>query len=149
MNLRSSVHTEREERVVEEMSKIVHVAVGVIVAKINDEEKHYYLTKRLADAHQGNKWEFPGGKVEVDETIAQALHRELKEEIGIDILSCQPLTIIEHDYGDKKVTLHVFLVDNYLGEPNAQEGQGEGWFLLNELKKLDFPAANQAIIAKL
>ncbi len=131
------------------MSKIVHVAVGVVMTKTHDEENYYYLTKRLANAHQGNKWEFPGGKVEVDETIAQALHRELKEEIGIDILSCQPLVIIAHDYGDKKVSLNVFLVDNFIGEPKAQEGQGEGWFLLNELKKLDFPEANQAIISKL
>jgi 8-oxo-dGTP diphosphatase len=131
------------------MSKVVHVAVGVI-AQLNElSEYNYFLTKRLANVHQGNKWEFPGGKVEVDESVAEALYRELKEEISIEVLSCQPLITIEHEYVDKKVCLEVFFVDQYLGEPSPQEGQGQGWFSLSELQALDFPAANQSIIAKL
>jgi len=131
------------------MPKTVHVAVGVIIS-INDQQRtQYYLTKRLADAHQGGKWEFPGGKVEKNESVAQALARELKEEVGIEVLSCFPLTVITHDYVDKKVCLDVFVVDNYVGEPSAQEGQGQGWFSLDDLKMLDFPEANQAIIEKL
>ncbi|MBA6264170.1 MAG: 8-oxo-dGTP diphosphatase MutT [Colwellia sp.] len=126
------------------MQKIVHVAVGVIVR-----EQEYFLTKRLDSAHQGGKWEFPGGKVEKDETVAQALHRELQEEIAIDILSCYPLIEIDHDYGDKKVRLDVYVVDNFQQEPVAQEGQQSGWFTLDELIKLDFPAANAAIVEAL
>lgn len=126
------------------MSKQVHVAVGVIY-----QNEGFFLTKRHETAHQGGKWEFPGGKVESDETVAQALARELNEEVGIDVLACQPLITIEHDYGDKKVCLEVFLVDNFHGEPTAQEGQVEGWFSLDELAELDFPAANVAIVEKL
>jgi 8-oxo-dGTP diphosphatase len=126
------------------MQKIVHVAVGVI-----KREEQYFLTKRLESAHQGGKWEFPGGKVEKNETVAQALHRELKEEIAIDILSCFPLIEISHDYGDKKVFLDVYVVDNFQHEPIAQEGQQSAWFTLSKLTKLDFPAANKAIIEKL
>ena len=126
------------------MQKVVHVAVGVIVR-----EQQYFLTKRLDSAHQGGKWEFPGGKVEKDETVAQALHRELQEEIAIDILSCYPLIAISHDYGDKKVLLDVYVVDNFQQEPIAQEGQKSGWFTLDELVNLDFPKANEAIIEKL
>lgn len=126
------------------MKKIVHVAVGVIIR-----EKQYFLTKRLKSAHQGGKWEFPGGKLEKGETVAQALYRELKEEVAIDILSCQPLLDISHDYGDKKVLLDVYLVDNFQQEPVAQEGQESGWFSLSELEALDFPAANKAIVKKL
>ena len=126
------------------MQKIVHVAVGVIVR-----DQEYFLTKRLDSAHQGGKWEFPGGKVEKDETVAQALHRELQEEIAIDILSCYPLIEIDHDYGDKKVRLDVYVVDNFQQEPVAQEGQQSGWFTLDELIKLDFPAANAAIVEAL
>lgn len=122
----------------------MHVAVGVIVR-----EQEYFLTKRLDSAHQGGKWEFPGGKVEKDETVAQALHRELQEEIAIDILSCYPLIEIDHDYGDKKVRLDVYVVDNFQQEPVAQEGQQSGWFTLDELIKLDFPAANAAIVEAL
>jgi len=126
------------------MQKVVHVAVGVIVR-----EQQYFLTKRLDSAHQGGKWEFPGGKVEKDETVAQALHRELQEEIAIDTLSCYPLIEISHDYGDKKVLLDVYVVDNFQQEPIAQEGQQSGWFSLDELVNLDFPKANAAIIEKL
>ena len=109
----------------------------------------YFLTKRLDSAHQGGKWEFPGGKVEENETVAQALHRELQEEIAIDTLSCYPLIEISHDYGDKKVLLDVYVVDNFQQEPIAQEGQQSGWFSLDELVNLDFPKANAAIIEKL
>ena len=126
------------------MQKVVHVAVGVIVR-----EQQYFLTKRLDSAHQGGKWEFPGGKVEENETVAQALHRELQEEIAIDTLSCYPLIEISHDYGDKKVLLDVYVVDNFQQEPIAQEGQQSGWFSLDELVNLDFPQANAAIIEKL
>jgi 8-oxo-dGTP diphosphatase len=126
------------------MNKTVHVAVGVI---IRDEQ--YFLTKRLKSAHQGGKWEFPGGKVENNETVAQALHRELEEEIAIDVLSCYPLIEISHDYGDKKVLLDVYIVDNFQQEPIAQKGQESGWFTLHELETLDFPKANTAIIEKL
>jgi 8-oxo-dGTP diphosphatase len=131
------------------MPKSVHVAVGVITNTDEFNQTQYFLTKRLDGAHQGGKWEFPGGKVEEGETVAQALARELKEEVNIDILSCQPLMVIEHDYGDKKVCLDVFIVDNYSGEPSAQEGQDQSWFMLGQLKDLDFPKANDAIIAKL
>ena len=131
------------------MSKVVHVAVGVIVKKTASQAYQYFLTKRLATVHQGNKWEFPGGKVEEGESVAVALSRELKEEIAIEVLSCHSLLTIQHDYVDKCVCLDVFLVDNYLGEPSAQEGQGQGWFSLAELQRLDFPEANKAIIEKL
>lgn len=131
------------------MPKPVHVAVGVITSTNEYQQTQYFLTKRLDNVHQGGKWEFPGGKVEKGETIAQALARELKEEVNIEILSCQPLIIIHHDYGDKKVCLEVFVVDNYVGEPTAQEGQQQSWFALKEFKNLDFPKANEAIIAQL
>ncbi|TWX64442.1 8-oxo-dGTP diphosphatase MutT [Colwellia sp. C1TZA3] len=126
------------------MTKIVHVAVGVI-----KQENKFFLTKRLANSHQGGKWEFPGGKVEENETVHQALHRELKEEVAIETLSCTPLMQISHDYGDKKVLLDVFVVDNFTGEAKALEGQQSAWFTLAEFAALSFPAANQAIIEKL
>lgn len=124
--------------------KEVHVAVGVIVS-----DGHIFLTRRHVEAHQGGKWEFPGGKVESGETVAEALHRELKEEVAIDILACMPLIDIHHDYGDKKVRLEVFLVDNFQGEPSAQEGQEQQWIKVDALKTLDFPEANVAIVEKL
>ncbi len=126
------------------MSKQVHVAVGVIL-----KAKQFFLTKRLEHTHQGGKWEFPGGKVEQGETVHEALHRELQEEIAIDVLAMQPLIDISHDYGDKQVRLEVFLVDQFIGEPKAQEGQQEGWFSKQQLSSVDFPDANIAIVNKI
>ena len=135
------------------MNKVVHVAVGVIRRVTDDGSFEYFLTKRLKEAHQGGKWEFPGGKVEKHETVAQALARELKEEVAIEVLSCQPLIKLEHTYRSegkvKNVCLDVFIVDNFIGEPSAQEGQGQGWYALNEFEQLDFPEANKVIIEKL
>lgn len=131
------------------MSNSVHVAVGVITSFNELNQTIYFLTKRHKNAHQGGKWEFPGGKVEKGETVAQTLARELKEEVDIDVLSCEPLLTINHDYGDKKVCLEVFVVNHFTGEPCAQEGQEQSWFTLNELTGLDFPKANEAIITSL
>ena len=128
----------------EKMNKLVHVAVGVIIR-----DQQIFLTKRLANAHQGGKWEFPGGKLEADESVGEALHRELQEEIAIDVLSCNPLLQIKHDYGDKQVLLDVFIITNFLGEPTAQEGQEQIWFPFSQLSSLDFPQANKAIVKKL
>ncbi|SEK93552.1 8-oxo-dGTPase [Colwellia chukchiensis] len=125
-------------------TKTVHVAVGVI-----KQDDKVFLTKRLADSHQGGKWEFPGGKVEQDETVHQALARELKEEVAIEILTCMPLMQINHDYGDKKVRLEVFIVEHFSGEAKALEGQQSAWVKLAALSQLTFPTANQAIITKL
>ncbi len=123
---------------------LVHVAVGIILRN-----GQVFLTKRHQEAHQGGKWEFPGGKVETDETVAQALARELKEEVSIDVLACQPFMEISHDYGDKQVKLDIFVVDQFIGEPKAQEGNDEQWCPIAELSALEFPAANVAIVEKL
>ncbi len=131
------------------MSEVVHVAVGVICRE-NETGKEVFLTQRKAQSHQGGKWEFPGGKLEDIDNVAAALHRELKEEVAIDVLACQPLMKITHDYGDKKVLLDVYLVEQFLGEPQAQEQQQQqGWFTLTELKSLNFPTANIDIVEKL
>lgn len=124
--------------------KQVHVAVGVVLR-----DGQVFLTRRHQDAHQGGKWEFPGGKVENNETVAQALSRELNEEISIDVLACTPFMEINHDYGDKKVKLDIFLVEQFNGEPNSAEGNEQQWCNIESLAGLDFPAANGVIVEKL
>jgi len=126
------------------MKKVVAVAVGVI--KRNN---LYFMTKRLAHVHQGGKWEFPGGKIEKDEMPQQALARELSEEVNIHVIDSTLLTTIDHDYGDKVVSLKVYLVESFENEPKALEGQKEGWFTFEELLALDLPAANDGILKAL
>lgn len=124
--------------------KEVNVAVGVVLRQSST-----FVCLRSKDKHQGGKWEFPGGKVDPGETPLQALSRELEEEIGIVVSSAQALTQIRHDYGDKKVALHVFTVDEFDNEPFGKEGQVGKWLALNALSPSDFPEANVAIIEAL
>ena len=126
------------------MKKYIHVAVGVI--KRDDK---IFVAKRHNAQHQGGKWEFPGGKIEQDETVTQALIRELKEEVGINVQSSQPFLEIKHDYPDKSVHLDIHLVEDFSGEPAHLEGQTTLWLSINELNGYDFPQANQVIIEKL
>lgn len=120
---------------------IVRVAVGVVV-----KDSDVFVSLRPDNVHQGGKWEFPGGKVEQNETVETALARELKEEIDIDIASSQPLIVINHDYGDKQVSLEVRVVDQFSGQPHGKEGQQTRWVAIGDLEPNDFPAANEAII---
>ncbi|MBQ4832606.1 8-oxo-dGTP diphosphatase MutT [Pseudoalteromonas sp. MMG010] len=121
--------------------KVVRVAVGVI-----KKDNQIFICKRNENQHQGGLWEFPGGKVESDETLFEALYRELKEEIGLSINSSSELMVIEHDYGDKYVKLEVHLVNDFKGIAHGAEGQEHAWVAIQELKNYTFPAANKAII---
>jgi 8-oxo-dGTP diphosphatase len=124
--------------------KIVEVAVGVI-----KRGNKVYISKRADDLHQGGKWEFPGGKREANETIEQALVRELSEEIGIKVTKQSNFMLIEHDYGDKKVRLDVRLVEGFEGKEQHQEGQQSQWVDINDLRQFTFPDGNRVIIDKL
>src|SRR5581483_4757241 len=105
----------------------------------------FLLTRRLPGAHQGGKWEFPGGKLEAGETAEVGLARELHEELNIEVRGSEPLLCIPHDYADLAILLEVRRISGYVGVPSAMEGQGLAWFGLSELQGLEMPAANRAI----
>lgn len=123
----------------------VHVAVGVIV----NSDSEVLISKRAADVHQANCWEFPGGKLESNETAKDALARELKEEIGVVVQESRFLSKISFDYGDKKVCLHTFMVTKYSGCETGAEGQPIQWVKINQLQDYNFPEANLSIINQL
>ena len=127
------------------MTNSVHVAVAVIV----NSEKEVLLALRHLHQHQGGLWEFPGGKVEVDESVYDALLREIREELAVTIQAAKPLIKIAHDYQDKSVLLDVWTVDEFAGTPQGQEGQTLRWCSIADLVDDDFPAANVAIIKAL
>lgn len=126
-------------------TKTVHVAVAAIVNKNNQ----VLISKRPDHVHQGGLWEFPGGKIEPDENVNQALKREIEEEIGISIEHSEPLITINHCYSDKTVCLEVRLVKQFFGEPKGMEGQPVRWENIQDLKSQNFPEANMAIIKAL
>lgn len=122
----------------------VNVAVGVIYR-----DDHIFVCLRPEDKHQGGKWEFPGGKIDAGESVVEALTRELDEEVDIRVQEASHLIDIAHDYGDKQVVLHVYMVTRFTGEPHGKEGQQGKWLAKSALVAADFPAANVAIIEAL
>ncbi|MBZ6065443.1 8-oxo-dGTP diphosphatase MutT [Aeromonas schubertii] len=128
-----------------EEKKRVWVAVGVIENKRGD----ILLAKRSADRHQGDRWEFPGGKVESGEDLLTALDRELWEEIGIRVLDCIPFMELCHDYPEKSVLLDIWKVTRFEGEPYGREGQECCWVPLARLHEYHFPDANAPIVSRL
>lgn len=127
--------------------KQIHVAVGVILGA----DGRILLAKRPEHLHMGGRWEFPGGKVEEDESIQQAMARELKEEldIDIDVKAMEPLIEVRHDYGDKQVFLDTWCITEFEGIERGVEGQELAWVSVAELPEYHFPDANQPIVTAL
>lgn len=123
----------------------IPVAVGVV---FNDCGQ-VLIAKRLAHQHQGDCWEFPGGKIEENESVGQALKRELFEEVGITVTHHEPWMVVEHDYHDKAVSLEVHKITAFSGDPRGCEGQVVKWVLPEALLELPFPMANQSIVQAL
>jgi len=122
--------------------KRIHVAAAVV----RDPSDRILIAKRPLGKHQGGLWEFPGGKVEADESVEVALSRELLEELGVWVVSARPLIQVRHDYPDKQVLLDVWLVTAFEGEAHGAEGQPVAWVTAGELDQYEFPAANRPII---
>lgn len=129
--------------------KTIHVVAAVILDTDGQDKNRVLLSLRLKDAHQGGKWEFPGGKIEVGESGLDALKRELKEELNISIDIASEYLHTSHEYSDKLVHLNVYLVRSFVGTPEGMEGQEVRWFSLNEMMQLNFPDANYPILEQI
>ena len=118
------------------------VALGIITRNT----KEFLVSQRQSHQSMAGLWEFPGGKMELDETLFQALQRELQEEIGIQVESATPFFETTHIYPRDVICLKAAWVNAFQGEPYAKENQILRWVTLEELITLDFPEANSAII---
>ena len=101
----------------------IDVAVGVLI----DGEGRFLMTSRPTGKVYADHWEFPGGKLESGETVAQALRRELNEELGIDIGEAHPWQVEIVDYPHALVRLHFCKVYEWAGEFEMREGQAMAW----------------------
>jgi len=123
------------------MENWLKVAAGIIL-----KGDKVLIAKRPSNKHQGGLWEFPGGKVETNETPFQALKRELKEEIGLDIIQADLYHDIQFNYPDKNVHLLFFMVMDFSGDAKGLEGQEVCWVSFEDLNQYEFPEANKGIV---
>ncbi|CCI38858.1 8-oxo-dGTP diphosphatase MutT [Microcystis aeruginosa] len=119
------------------------------VAVIRDDRDLILIDRRLAKGLLGGFWEFPGGKIEGNETVQECIKREILEEIGIDIAIDSHLITIDHTYSHFRVNLQVYNCRYLSGEARAIECEEIRWVTIEELDNYTFPAANQEIIRAL
>ena len=122
---------------------VIHVAIAILLHKTK-----VLVGWRQANQHQGNKHEFPGGKLEQGETAEQACQREIAEEVGIHLSDWYSFDVIRHEYDDVIVNLHLFhsyVADDLL--PKIK--QPWTWYERDQLAALNFPKANAVILHRL
>lgn len=124
----------------------IRVAVGVILREGQDAGTEVCISLRPGHLHKGGLWEFPGGKVEEEETTLAALKRELEEELGLQLLDAEPMQEILWHYPEKSVLLDVMIVTDFTGSAVGREGQQVRWVKRSDLANYAFPEANQAIL---
>jgi A/G-specific adenine glycosylase len=107
------------------------------------------IDQRLNEGLLGGLWEFPGGKQEPGEPIAETIRRELEEELAIAVEVGEELIVVEHAYSHKRLRFVVHLCTWLSGEPQPLASQQVRWVRPDQLGEFPFPAANARIIAAL
>lgn len=120
----------------------IKVVGGIIVNK-----NKILVAQRSIQKEHPLKWEFPGGKIKVNENPIDALKREIKEELSVDVKKYKFLLDYEYDYQDiKKIHLYFYKIDEYIGKVRNIEHNQLLWIQYNDLEKLDFLDGDRMII---
>jgi mutator protein MutT len=125
-------------------SKFVEVSAALIFR-----DGKLLITQRHARSHLGGLWEFPGGKREAGETFEQCLVREIREELGVDIVVGELFEEVAHAYPEKSVRLKFFTCQLLSGEPQPLDCAAVKWVTNLELASFQFPAADAQLLEKL
>jgi 8-oxo-dGTP diphosphatase len=121
----------------------------VVAAALFDAERRVLIAERPAGKHMAGWWEFPGGKVASNESDAQALVRELREELGIDAQPDVEIMTLTHDYPDRVVDLVLWRATVKSGEPRGLDGQQLKWVACGALATERLLEADRPFIAAL
>ena len=120
----------------------------VVVAAVIEKDGSFLVTRRLEGTHLAGLWEFPGGKIASGETHAEALTREIREELDADVEVGALLFETQFDYAERAVSLHFYRC-TLRGTPRPLLGQQMKWVPRPELRALDFPPADEELIRRL
>ena len=121
------------------------VAAGVVA----DSQRRLLLGERPQGKAYAGQWEFPGGKVEPGEAVFEALVREFREELNLQVEAAHALFSCVHAYPDREVELHFWQVTDYRGEAWGVEGQNLRWVHSDDLASVNFLEGNRALLEKI
>jgi 8-oxo-dGTP diphosphatase len=124
--------------------ELPHKQIGVAV--IWDRSGQILIDRRKVGGTMGGLWEFPGGKIEPGETVAECILREIREELAIEIIVGERLISIEHTYPTFHLNMIVHHCQHISGIPQPIESEEIRWVNISDLNNYQFPAANIAII---
>jgi mutator protein MutT len=116
-----------------------------VVAAVIERDDAFLVTRRLEGSHLAGYWEFPGGKCEPHESLESCLRRELVEELRVEIRVGHELLTNLFSYDDRDVELHFYRCE-LLGEPEPLLGQEMRWVGRGDLRSLDLPPADAALV---
>jgi mutator protein MutT len=122
--------------------------VITVVAAVIEEGGAFLVTRRPEGTHLGGLWEFPGGKIADGETDAEALAREIREELDADVHVGGLVFETVHEYEDRTVSLRFYRCA-LRGTPRPVLGQQMQWVARRGLGGLEFPPADAALITRL
>ena len=133
------------------MPTIAANMILVVACALVDGDGRVLVAERPAGKNMAGLWEFPGGKVEVDETPEAALIRELKEELSIDVTAAclAPLSFASHAYDDFHLLMPLYVCRKWDGQIVPREGQNTKWLRPRDLFDLPMPPADKPLIAAL
>ena len=123
----------------------------VVAAVICDsmlEKKKIFATERGYGEFKG-KWEFPGGKIEAFETSQQALKREIREELDIEIEVGDLIGTIEYDYPTFHLSMYCFWCQKISGKINLKEATSSKWLKKQELNSVEWSPTDLTLIDKI
>ena len=128
----------------------VRIVLVAAVALIDPDDR-ILLARRPPGKHLAGLWEFPGGKVDKDESPEAALCRELAEELGIDVRpTClAPFTFASHRYPEFQLLMPLYLCRRWNGTVTAREGQELKWVRAARLGDYEMPPADKPLVAML
>ena len=127
--------------------KLVLVAACALI----DADARVLIAQRPAGRPMAGLWEFPGGKVELNETPEATLIRELQEELGIIVNEAclAPLTFASHSYADFHLVMPLYVCRRWEGTAKPLEGQNVAWVRANRLRDYPMPPADEPLISHL
>lgn len=122
-----------------------------VVAAVIEHNGKYLCVQRGINKYEyiSKKWEFPGGKVEANESPENALIREIREELHLDIHSLEFLITVDHTYPDFQLTMHTYLCKSEQPTPTLTEHLQFCWQAAADMNHLDWAAADLPIVEKL